>query len=226
MAFQNIVMPKLKLIHGVTKQVVDPVTVIGNGSRETRRKQNRYERFVWRFPARSLLQESKQELYSFFKTTDAALDSFMFQDPDYPEFVNMPLISKVDGGSNPTYVDCWYFDIYDGTTNPHPLFNHPDTSLITFMIADTEVLSFGTVEYHAVSGRPFVRLLDSYAISASNGNASPQLTGPCYITARLNSPLTWTISAMDKSPNGTTCTPTPVIVDMGDIELIEVFERA
>ena len=97
---------------------------------------------------------------------------------------------------------------------------------ITFTINGIEVFGWGAVEYHNVTGRPLVRLDMSYAMSIANGNAAPRLNGPCYLTARLNSPLTWTISAMEKSPLGSTCSPTPTIVDMGDIEIIEVFEHA
>lgn len=223
MAFQNIIMPKLKLIHGVQKSVVDPVSVIGNGTRETRRKQNRYERFVWRFPSRSILQESKQELHQFFRGVSASLDSFLFQDPDRPELVNEFL-----GGSRavdtPGYEDYWYFEV-DG----HPLFNHPDTSQLDIKINGDTFYADWWVFIHPTNGRPMILIPGSFSAAGYIAGSVVHpviINGPIYLTVRLNSTLSWTISAMDKSPSGATCTPTPTIVDMADIELIEVFEHA
>lgn len=204
MAFQNIIMPKLKLIHGVQKSVVDPVSVIGNGTRETRRKQNRYERFVWRFPSRSVLQESKQELHQFFRGVSASLDSFLFQDPDFPEFYNTTLTHKT--GST------WYLELPGG----HPVFN-PVMGSLTFKVNGVTKAATFAID---ADGRPTVTVTDSTNITGVT------VSGPVYLTIRLNSTLSWTISAMDKSPSGADCTPTPLIVDMADIELIEVFERA
>jgi len=204
MAFQNVVMPKIKLVHGVTKQIIDPVTVIGNGNRETRRKQSRYERFVWKFPSRSILKESKVELYEFFKSTNSSLDSFLMTDPDFPEFYETPLVHKT--GS------VWYLELPGG----HPVFN-PVMGGLSFY--KNGVLAAATFAVDA-DGRPTV------TITGTSGVDNVHVNGPVHLTVRLNSALGWSISAMDKSPSGATCTPTPTIVDMADIEIIEVFERA
>lgn len=204
MAFQNVIMPKIKLIHGVTKQVVDPVLVVGNGTRETRRKQNRYERFVWSYPSRSVLEDSKQELYEFFKSTNSSLDSFLFQDPDFPEFHGEGLTHK--SGST------WYLELPGG----HPIIN-PVMSELVFKIAGVTKSATFAID---ASGRPTVTITDS------NASSTIQVYGAVYLTVRLNSPLTWTIVALEKSPSGTDCTPVATVVDLGDISLIEVFERA
>lgn len=223
MAFQHIIMPKLKLIHGVQKSVVNPVSVIGNGTRETRRKQNRYERFVWTFPSRSILQESKQELHEFFRGVSASLDSFLFQDPDRPEMVNESFAGR-KAVDTPGYEDFWYFEV-DG----HPLFNHPDTGQLDIKINGDTFYAEWLVFIHPTNGRPMILIPGSFAATGySNGSVlyAMYISGPIYMTVRLNSTLSWTISAMDKSSSGATCTPTPLIVDMGDIELVEVFEHA
>lgn len=204
MAFQNVIMPKLKLVHGASKQIVDPVTVIGNGARETRRKQNRYERFVWNFPTRSILNETKTELYSFFRGVNMALDSFLFQDPDFPEFTYTPLINQKSG-------DSWYFE----TPTGHPIFN-PDMANLVFRVGG--VIKTATFAIDA-NGRPVVTVADS-----ALGGVT--VTGPCYLAVRLGAPISWAITAMDKSVTGQTCTPTPSIVDLSDITLVEVFEHA
>lgn len=204
MAFQNVIMPKLKLVHGTSKQIVDPVVVIGNGVRETRRKQNRYERFVWNFPARSILNETKTELYGFFRGVNMALDSFLFQDPDFPEFTSTPLINQKSG-------DSWYFE----TPTGHPIFN-PDMTNLVFRVGG--VVKTATFAIDA-AGRPVVTVADS-----SLGGVT--VTGPCYLAVRLGSPIAWSITAMEASPSGAQCTPTPTIVDLSDITLVEVFEYA
>lgn len=222
MAFTSIVMPKLKLVHGVNKQIVDPVFVTGNGTRETRRKQNRFERYVWNFPSRAITQESKMELYSFFQYVDGSLNSFMFQDPDLPEMYNTPLTQKP---TEPEWVDHWYFEIPGAPNKPgHPLFNHVDvTSQLTYKTNNIDVFEGNTgIQYHP-NGRPMIWVPDSYALS----NSAPLLvSGPIYLTVRLNSALNWTLSAFEQSPFGAACSPAPYIVEMGDIQLVEVFEHA
>lgn len=204
MAFQNVIMPKIKLVHGVTKQIVDPVMVVGNGNRETRRKQNRYERFVWQYPSRAILDDSKQELYQFFRSTNSSLDSFLFQDPDFPEFTGQSLTHKT--GST------WYLELPGG----HPIIN-PVMSGLTFKVNGvTQSATFATDD----AGRPTVSIAGSSAVSTIS------VFGLVYLTVRLNSPLSWSIAALEPSANGTPDTPAPIIVDLGDISLIEVFEYA
>lgn len=204
MAFQNVIMPKLKLVHGASKQVIDPVTIIGNGTRETRRKQNRYERFAWKFPSRSILQETKVELYEFFRGTNMSLDSFLMQDPDFPEFINTPLTHKTS--------NVWYMELPGG----HPVFN-PVMGGLTFKVNGVTKAATFAID---ADGRPTVTVTDS------SGASAVTVSGPVYLTVRLNTSISWSISAMDKSPSGATCTPTPLIVDLSDIDIIEVFERA
>jgi len=204
MAFINVVMPTIKLVHGVTKQVVDPVLVVGNGTRETRRKQNRYERFVWSYPSRAILNESKQELYEFFRSTEASLYSFLFQDPDFPEFTGQGLAHK----SGTT----WYLELPGG----HPIIN-PVMDELTFYVNGVEQVATFAID---AAGRPTVSL------PTSNAGSTITVYGSVYLTVRLNSPLSWSIQALEPSPNATPNTPTPVVVDLGDISIIEVFEYA
>jgi len=204
MAFQNVIMPQIKLMHGVTKQVIDPVLIVGNGNRETRRKQNRYERFIWSYPARSILDTSKQELHEFFRGVNMALDSFLFQDPDFPEFYNTELVHKT--GS------IWYLELPNG----HPVINPVMGGLVFKVNGTTKAATFAI----DADGRPTVDVTDSSAITTVT------VSGPVYMTVRLNSPIAWTLTAFDQSLSGANCAPAPYIVDLSDIELIEVFERA
>ena len=205
MAFQNVVMPQIKLIHGVQKTVIDPVTIIGNGARETRRKQNRYERFSWNYPSRSILAESKQELHEFFAGMGSSLDSFLMIDPDFPDFAGMQLTEFAAPN--------WYFE----TPTGHPYFN-PVMSGLTFKVNGvTKTATFFNGDDNGALGRPYVSVANSLPGDIVT------VSGPAHLTVRLNGTLAWNISAMVK--NGT-CSPTPTIVDMSDLSLVEVFEYA
>lgn len=202
MAFQPVIMPQIRLIHGVSKQIIDPVSVVGNGARESRRKQNRYDRYSWKFPSRSILQSSKQELHTFFRSVKGSLDSFMMVDPDRPQFVDEPLTSFA-------FAETWYFETSDG----HPIFTGIND--MVFYVNGEPAQSSGM--FMIVDGRPLVQLQGTLETDTVT------FSGTSYVAVRLNSPISWSITAMDPGPN---CNPTPSIVDMSDLELIEVFEYA
>ena len=211
MAFQNVIFPDLKMKHGAQKEVVMPISITGNGTREVRRKQNRFERFVWSIPARTLLEADKQAVYKFLNQVNFGLDSFLYKDPTMPE-LNGAIMTSRSG-------DTWYLNLpFDSTTaGTHPIMN-PVMGGFTFKkngIAVTGV-TFGGLD---TNGLPHI------TVPTSISTDTITVTGPVYMTARFDSTFSYTITAMAPSPLGATCAPATTMVEMGDIKIVEVFER-
>lgn len=210
MAFQNIIFPDLKLKHGIHKEIVMPVSITGNGNREVRRKQNRYERFVWSIPARTLLEADKQAIYKFLNQVNYGLDSFLYRDPTYPE-LNGAIMSYRSGTT-------WYLNIpFDSTTaGTHPIIN-PVMAGLTFK--KNAVAVTGVTFAVGTDGRPYID------VPASVSTDVITVTGPLYMTARFDSTFNFTIAAMIPSPLNASCAPNPSMVELGDFNIVEVFER-
>lgn len=210
MAFVNSIFPVLKLKHGITKEIVDPVMITGNGTREIRRKQNKWERFVWSIPARQLLEADKQAITKFLRLTDMGLKSFLFQDPTYPEFNAAPLTNRS--------TNTWYLTLpYDATTaGTHPVFNPVIGGLVFKKNGVTVTATYTGID--GTTGLPYVTITGSVPADTVT------VTGPTYSTVRFAGPLAYTITAMAKSPLGGTCNVVPTVVQLADFQLIEVFE--
>lgn len=210
MAFQAVKFPNLKLKHGNVKEIIDPITVTGNGAREVRRKQNRWDRYSWTIPSRQLTDTDKLALLKFFRQVQSGLDSFLYQDPDFPEFNGHKLQSR--SGST------WYLNVpYDLTTpGTHPILN-PQMGELTFKRNGvTAVTTYGGLDSN---GFPYV------TVTGSSASDTITVFGNVYMTARFDSTITTSITAMQKSTINNNCIVTPLVSAISDIKLIEVFER-
>ena len=81
MAYQAILFPNPKLVHGLKKEIIQPSTIVTNGSVEYRilKMQNPRRRWVWQ--GRAMSNVDKEAIISFANSVDMALDSFRFYDP-------------------------------------------------------------------------------------------------------------------------------------------------
>lgn len=211
MAFLNSKFPTLKLKHGVAKEVVDPVSVTGNGAREVRRKQNRWERFVWSVPARNLIDSDKTAIHKFLRSTDMGLKSFLYQDPTFPELNLAPMTWRSSGTA--------YLNLpYDATTpGTHPIFNPVMGELVFRKNGNIVTATYNGLDSN---GYPYVTITGGLLVGDTL-----TVTGPIYMTVRFASTLKYSITAMTPSPLGGTCNVVPSVVELGDFQLVEVFER-
>lgn len=208
MAFQAIKFPNLKLKHGNIKETIDPITITGNGTREVRRKQNRWDRYSWTIPSRQLIESDKLALIKFFRQVESGLTSFLYQDPDFPEFNGHTLQNR--SGST------WYLNVpYDLITpGTHPIF-HPQLGELTFKVNGTNASTTFAIDSN---GFPYV------TIAGSSSGSTITVYGNVYMTARFDSSITTTITAMEKSTLNNSCIVKPTVSSISDIKLIEVFE--
>lgn len=210
MAFSGLTFPNLKLKHGITKEMVDPISITGNGAREVRRKQNKTDRGVWSIPARAMSETDKQTLVTFLQQTKMGLDSFYFQDPTYPEFNNAVMPWR----SSNTY---WLNVPYNTSTGgSHPVLR-PKMGELSFKLNGTPTTAALLTD--ATTGLPYIQMG-----GAGGSNIVCTVTGPCYLVARFAGPLNYTIAAMEKSSLGGTCNVVPTVIQLGDFQIVEVFE--
>lgn len=209
MAFSGLTFPNLKLKHGITKEMVDPISITGNGAREVRRKQNKTDRGVWTFPARVISEDDKQTLVKFLKQTNMGLDSFYFQDPTYPNFVDAVMTHR----SSNTY---WLNIPFDSTTaGTHPVLR-PKMSELTVKL--NGVTTTATVQTDSTTGKPFIQ-----TAGAGGSSITCTVSGPCYLVARFAGTVAYRIVAMAR--NGSTgCDVAPTHVELQDFQIVEVFE--
>lgn len=81
MAYQNILFPNPKLIHGLQKEVLKQTKIVSNGNTEYRISKNANFRQRWTWPARAMSQSDINAILSFADTVDMAKDSFNFYCP-------------------------------------------------------------------------------------------------------------------------------------------------
>lgn len=209
MAYTGKKFPQLKMHHGINRQVLAPITVTGNGLRELRRKNYKHERFVYTIPGRNMLEADKQAIYRFFAEVNYGLDSFVIKDPTI-EFNDSPL---------PYYnTTNWWLNIpYDSTTpGSHPVLN-PFIGGLTFK--RNGITASGVTLSYTTAGLPYVTVPGSTSLDTIT------VSGPIYITVRFDGTLTHTTMATEKSTVGGNCDTIPTIVQVGDITLVEVFEK-
>jgi len=202
MAIDNVLFPNPKLIHGLTKSSQLPVRVISNGNTEYRIRTNAFERFVWEFPTSTMTETQLTEMIKFWGQRDGGLNAFKFQDPDYPNFVNAKLSSA--GGSK------WYLRIpYDtDTAGRHRVFNLTIGSMTCTRNGTPATIASAQVES---TGEPTI------TVTGSSSGDTIRLSGPCYLSARFDSELSWSLTALD-SDN------LPYFSTYNTIRLYEVFE--
>jgi len=209
MAFQNVTFPDIKLKHGISKSVLDPVVITGNGAREVRRRQNRWPRYTWTYPARVMQESDRAAISNFLATVHTAQDSFKLRDPVQPTITNGKLASR----SGAT----WYLNvpISSSVAGTHPIMN-PDMSALTFYKNGVPTAAtFGGLD---ADGLPYV------TVTSTSPSDTVTISGDLYLTVRFQGDLAWTIAAMTL-PSGGDCTDVaPSVVELADFALVEVFE--
>lgn len=81
MAYQNILFPNPKLIHGLQKEVLKQTKIVSNGNTEYRISKNANFRQRWTWPSRAMSQTDIDAIITFADTVDMAKDSFNFYCP-------------------------------------------------------------------------------------------------------------------------------------------------
>ena len=200
MAYQDVAFPFYPSIHGVSKSVIDPVSISSNGAYEYRVKRSRWERYKWTIPTQTMTDEQKTTIKNFLLERRHALDSFRFADPEMPNLVD----NKLSFNSS-VY---WNFNVHlsDGVPGTHPIFNTDITGLSA--TADGSPIPIDELTY--ISGQPVL------GIPAALSSADIRISGPFYYTVRLASDFNSTILALD-------CNNLPLGHSVNAIELIEVF---
>lgn len=198
MAFQNIVFPNLKLIHGLKKSALLPVSIVTNGSSEFRIARMRFDKFTWTYPGRVIMAADKLALYNFYKTVHGATDSFKFADPDYPAWTGETLT-----WSSGTY---WKFNFPNSVD--HPLFNY-DSAMVVKKNGSTV-----TWAHAIVNGLPYLSIP-----SAISSDVITVTSGAIYLAARFDQAMSWSLEALDTNNK-------PYIVNLDNLTLQEVFEHA
>lgn len=220
MAFVNTTFPELKLKHGLQKSVVDPVSITGNGTREIRRRQNKWERFVWDIPARNLLEADKQAVLAFLRSVNMGQDSFLYRDPTIPTLTDVKL-PRYTGGVNTRQLVIPYgvpdsLSLLDDRLK-HPLYRASITGL-TFKkngtpITGTYVSGFDLTGFRTVS------------FSGVVGTDTITVSGTPLFVVRFNGTLGWNIQAMSLPAGGACGDVTPSVVELNDFQLVEVYEE-
>lgn len=178
---------------------------------------------MWTIPSRNLVETDKWNLYQFLSSVNYGLDSFLYQDPDYPFFDKVQLYPR----SGSTYYLRLPANATDKRNSPlnwtpygnHPVWNINNPNLFTVQ-QRTGATTEATRTITAVgkdSGGSYL------TVSGVSGNEL-YLSGPCYMTVRFEGTLSWTITAMEKINNGGTCDVVPMVSSIGDFGLVEVFE--
>lgn len=207
MAFNNVVFPALKLIHGFSKTISNPVGIVQNGTSEYRLKKSAYSRFSWTYPSRTLVDADKLTLLKFYSDCGGSLTSFKFQDPDMPKFVNQPLTwLKVDPANSSNSLYAFNLPAGPGVVGTHPLFAF-DPAMTVKIGASAKAWTF---KLDPATGLPCISVIGTTASTLSvNGNI--------YFSARFDSVMSYTMDALNLDN-------TTAIATMSDISLIEVFE--
>lgn len=81
MAFEDILFPNPKLIHGLKRRFDWPCQIVSNGSSEYRITKQDSPRKIWIWQARSLSSIELREIYDFLIARKMATNSFRFLCP-------------------------------------------------------------------------------------------------------------------------------------------------
>lgn len=81
MAYQNILFPNPKLIHGLKKEIAKQTKIISNGNIEFRLSKQENFRQIWTWQGRVMSQTDINAIVTFADTVDMAKDSFNFYCP-------------------------------------------------------------------------------------------------------------------------------------------------
>ena len=198
MAFQNIVFPELKLVHGMSKVKADSSTsVFGNGYREYRVKRGNVNPIRWSFPGRALVKSDAQTLIDFYNTVDGISDSFKFKDPDDNKWALFQL----------EHLSTTLWTV-KSNTGSHIF--HLDGSVAVYL---NDVFHSSITSVTTSNGIPVIN------IAGTSSGDKIELTGSFYYAARFDSGISYDLAALNNN-NETTA------VLLGDVSLKEVPEYA
>ena len=202
MAVDNVIFPNPKLIHSMKKSSAIPVNIVSNGNTEYRIRTNAFERFSWEWPSSTMTDSQIRTLYQFWVQRGGGLNSFKFQDPDYPNFV--------DGRLGSAGTTTWFLRVpFDSTTpGQHRVFNLDLANTTCKKNGTTATISSASIN---ANGEPII------TVAGSSPSDVIAISGPIYFTARFDSSVEWVLEALDFDN-------LPVISTYSNIKLIEVFE--
>jgi len=198
----NVLFPIIKTIHGFTRETVQPTNIITNSSgREYRILRSNMPRFMWTYQSTTIEHADMLELESFWADRGGRLRSFKFQDPNYQTF-NDAILSSA-GGQN------WYLRIphTPSTAGDHRVFNFDSATTATVDSIPTSINSASL----NTSGEPII------TITGTTGSEVVRITGNCYLSARFDVELSWSLSALNLDNS-------PFVDTYQSIILKEVFE--
>lgn len=110
MAYQNVLFPNPKLVHGLTKEIGTTTKVISNGNTEYRIQKNNPRR-RWTWQSRTISKADRDAIITFMNSVNFGLDSFRFYCPiDKVEYhvrfdssANTSVVEAMDTSGNVTY---------------------------------------------------------------------------------------------------------------------------
>ena len=198
MAFQNIVFPELKLVHGMSKVKSDSSTsVFGNGYREYRVKRGNVNPIRWSFPGRALVKSDAQTLIDFYNTVDGISDSFKFKDPDDHKWT----LFRLENLSS---------SLWTVKSNTGSYIFHLDGSINVYL---NDVFHSSVTSVTISNGVPV------FNIAGTTSSDKIEVTGRFYYAARFDSSISYDLAALTNNNE------TAAIL-LGDVSLKEVPEYA
>lgn len=198
MAFSGLTFPNLKLIHGLKKSVILPTVIVSNGNSEFRINRMAFDKYSWSYQARSLINSDKLSLYAFYKSVSGSLNSFKYQDPDFPNFTGQTLTNQA--------TTKWLFN-FPGSID-HPLYNY-DASMVIKKNGSIAAWTFSIV-----ASKPIITIAGSIPSDTITVES-----GACYLAARFDGNINWQIEALNTDN-------TTAVVNFDQVNLVEVFEHA
>ena len=213
---------ELRLKHGTTVELIDPIIVTGNGGREIRRRVQKWPRFLWTFPSRVVPMSEFQEIRNALSSY--ATSSFRLQDPTMGTFRETRLVAYNNTNGK------WVLSVdLDGGSSRHPYFNPTISEL---KVRKNGVLMVTTgITMTTEGGYPVMNIPGT----VTSDNIT--VVGPFYPTVRFEGTLAATTVAMRKAQWRETTTPptTPTTsgcnamegwyVQLEEFKLIEVWEQ-
>lgn len=223
MAYTSIKPLEMRLKHGVTLEIVDPVIVTGNGAREIRRRTQRWSRYVWNYPPR-IVPMSEFQQYRDILGQDASA-SFRVMDP------TMAYIRETQLEPYEATATKWKLMVnLDGGYTKRPYFN-PTINELVIRKNGAIISSAGcTMSYEG--GWPVLNIPGTIITDTIT------VVGPFYATVRFEGTLAATTAAMQTAQWRETSSPTssPTVtgiyvneatyVEMDKFKLVEVWEHA
>ena len=203
MAYDNVQFPFYPMLHGVRKEIIDPVVVSSNGTYEYRVKRSRWERFRFSLPTQTMEDSQKEAIRVFLSQRNHGLNSFRFVDPALPTFDDA-ILSHNTGAF-------WNIALpFDASTpGTHPIFN-PVIGGLTVTVDG----GGGTINSTSVlNGVPVIE------VTGTTGGEVVRVSGPINFTVRLDSNFDSTIFALKCAGN------LPLGHQVANIELIEVYNE-